>query len=345
MINVYSYIETSHSKLHEFVMAFFDRIEYEKGDFTEDFYVTEFWDNVVSHHPEILNSRFKFIHETIKDWTQTDKSKLIKGIRESNEIEKICAGRLKPLKDINIPETIRLTVKELFRSLYETVLRKAEHHGPHYGFLKDHYLAFQKHKNNKYDYCPACGIWPMKAAEEGRDQYDHYLPKENYPFSSVNFRNLVPICGQCNTVEVKSNKDILSFTGVAFYPFNETHKCIDIDVKITKNDPDEMANIEWAISYSNPDGKKKEIEAWQSIYKIVDRHKNHVKGHIDKWYGKYNEWITDKDTISQIPNDADRVASYLRFVKKGKLLQYQVLNELVKIDTRARAESKAYSRY
>jgi hypothetical protein len=346
MISTYSYIGTSHSKLHEFVMAFFNRIEFETGDFSTDFYVKEFYENVVSHHPGILNKRFKFIHQTIKDWDQKVKSAFIQKIRDSNEIENVCAGRLKPMRDNEIPKDIRQEAKDLFESLYETVLKKAEHYGPSYGYLKDHYITFQKHKDNKQEYCPSCATWQLMAAEEGRDQYDHYLPKENYPFSAVNFKNLVPICSRCNTFEVKSNQDILSFTGVAFYPFDENHKGIDIEIKIRKQDPNDIAKTEWIISYSCPDGKPKELSAWKAIYKIEDRHQKHVCGHVDQWYRHYHEHMDDKDSKLATPNEEQRRNSYLRPIKKRRYLEYITLTEIISsFDTKARAQSKAYSRY
>jgi len=346
VIKTYTYIETSHSKLHEFVMAFFDRIEFETGDFSTDFYVQEFYDNVVSHHPGILNKRFKFIHQSIKDWKQDVKSEFIQSIRDSNEIEEICNGRLKPMRDNEIPKKIRQKVKDLFDSLYETVLKKADNYGPKYGYLKDHYLTFQNHKNNKHEYCPSCQVWPLMAAEEGRDQYDHYLPKENYPFSAVNFKNLVPICGRCNTFEVKSNRDILGFTGVVYYPFDENHKGIEITVKIFKEDPSEIAKNEWAISYFCASGKTKELEAWKSIYKIEGRHKRHVSGHATQWYKHYHEHMTDGDSVRDLPDEKKRKEAYLRPIKKRRYLEYVALNELItSFDSRARLQSKAHSRY
>jgi hypothetical protein len=346
MIKAYTFIKTSHSKLHEFVMAFFDRIEFETAEFDEEFYVKDFWTNVVSHHPKILNERFKFIHDSIKSWNQKDKSRFIQAIRDSNKVKEICIGRVKPLKDADIPAVIRQEIKDLFHDLYETVLKKAKHYGLSYGYLKDHYLTFQGHKNNQYEYCPACDIWQLMAAEEGRDQYDHYLPKENYPFSAVNFKNLIPICGKCNTFEVKSNQDILSFTGVAFYPFDESHKGIEIKIKITKEDPSDIAKNHWTIAYSHADGKKKEIDAWKSIYKIEERYQKHVVGHVDTWYRHYYEHMLDKDSILENPDEKQRMDSYLRPIKKRRHLEYIALSELLlSFDTKARSQSKAYSRF
>lgn len=49
--------------------------------------------------------------------------------------------------------------------------------------------------------CPYCGITLPKT-------YDHYLPEENFPELSVHAVNLVPCCGECNSI--KSNKWIKS---------------------------------------------------------------------------------------------------------------------------------------
>jgi len=346
MIKTYAYIETSHSKLHEFVMAFFDRIEFETGDFNANFYIKEFWDNVVSHHPRILDKRFKEIYEYLRGLHQGPRSAFIEAIRASNNIEGICLGKTTPMKDKSIPKDIRDVTKKLFDSLYNTVLKSTMYFGATYGLLKNHYIAFQEYKNNKLEYCPSCGIWEMKGAIEGRDEYDHYLPKEDYPFSSVNFKNLIPICGECNTFEVKSNKDILKYTGVVFYPFDEKHKGIDIEVKRLKEDPNSISKTTWQIKCTNKDGKSKEIEAWKKIYEIDDRYTKHIIGHIDTWYSKYDSFMTDSDSIANTPDDTQRSKSYLISRKNGKQLEYVVLTELVKsFDARARTAAKTYSRY
>jgi hypothetical protein len=346
MIKTYKYINTPHSKLHEFVMAFFSRIEFETGVFDNSFYEKEFYDVLICHHVKILGKRFKDIYTITKTWKQAERTKLCKAIRESNDIKSICVGKIKPLKSSAIPASLKPLLHDLFICLYENVI-KGKYFIPKYGSLKEHYHACKRDTVNDFEYCPACGIVEMKTYDDKKkDQHDHYLPKDVYPFSSVNFENLVPICADCNSIEVKSNKDILSYSGVVFFPFDDKHKGIEIAVKIRKNDPDELSKIQWDITYSNKDGKNKEITAWKKIYNVEDRHQTHVTGNIDKWYKRYHKFINNADVISKTPDENVRKHNFLESIKERKELEYGALSVLIdSFDIAARDEAKKYSRY
>jgi hypothetical protein len=345
VINTYSYIATPHAKLHQFVIAFFNRIEFETGDYFTTFYEADFYTHLVSRHKSILEKAFKNIYAKTKTWRQSKRTNFCNGIRNSNDIKAICEGTIKPWKEDNIPAEIREVTKKLFIKLYNDVL-KGDFFKPVYGDRKSHFVAFKKHANNDYVYCPCCGIEEMRTyVDKITDQYDHYLPKDEYPFSSVNFENLVPTCTTCNSIEVKSSKDILSYTGKVFFPYDSAHRGIYIEHKIAKNNVD-ISEIEWTTSYTNKNGKNDEISAWKEIYNIVDRHKTHVKGRIEKWYGNYDEYMKDKDSISEIPDIKLRSKSYIRSLKNKKTLECLSITEIAdKFDLKVRIEAESYSRF
>ena len=346
MINTYTYKETPQSKLHEFVMAFFNRIEFETGEFSIEFFVEEFYNNLVKRHKSILGHAFQNIYNIVKNWEQIPRTEFCEAIRQSNEIKEICNGNVIPWKEEDIPLEIRELAKTLFVKLYEDVL-KGKFFQSIYGTRKEHYHTFKLHANNNFELCPSCGIWPMhNGLDDITDQYDHYLPKDIYPFSSVNFENLVPICSDCNSFQVKGNDDILSHTGKVFFPFDQAHKGIELDVNIKKNDVDNLFNIEWEVTYSNEDGNEAEIAAWKSIYKIESRHKTHIKGSIESWYRHYWNDFTDKNSIEEIPDERKRTKNYLRKLKCRKALEHNSLVALINtFDVKARTTSKVYSRY
>jgi len=157
--------------------------------------------------------------------------------------------------------------------------------------LKQHFDEFSN-ANHDITLCPICGIGELKKAEDDcRDQYDHYLPKALYPFSSVNFYNLVPCCRECNSLEVKGEKDIVEdFTGKLFFPYDETHKGIELQVNI-KQDAEEVKNIDWVFHFINSDDKVDEIVSWKGIYNIEGRYQGYVKARIKKWYNSYFEYL------------------------------------------------------
>lgn len=346
MIHTYTYKDTPQSKLHKFVMAFFNRIKDETVEFSNEFFIKEFYDNLVIHHRKILGKAFKDIYNITKEWEPNRRQDFFDAIKKSNDIKEICCGEVIPCKADDIPEELRELTKTLFVKLYEDVL-KGKFFQPIYGTRKEHYHTFKLLANNNLELCPACGIWPMhNGAEDITDQYDHYLPKDIYPFSSVNFENLVPICSDCNSFQVKGNDDILSHTGRVFFPFDQDHKGIELDVKIKKNDLDNLSNIEWEVIYSNEEGKEDEIAAWKLIYKIESRHKSHITGNIESWYRHYWNDFTDKDSIKEIPIERKRTISYLRKLKDRRILEHNSLRALINtFDVKARKNSKIYSRY
>jgi hypothetical protein len=347
MVKTYKYIETDHCKLHEFIIAFFERIENETGVFDDSFFHPDFLP-IVNRHPKILKSRCVNIFNLLKTWKPSDKAQFIQNIKDSNEIEQICLGIKKPLDETQLPSDISEDLKKLFICLYEDILKKCDEFIKKYGSLKDHFKRF-KEEPNDYIICPVCGIQPVKTIhDKERDQYDHYLPKDIYPLSSVNFRNLVPICTECNSLLVKGKKDVLKqTTGKLFYPYDSNHKGIQIDFKLIKDDS-KIENTDWAISYSNADNKSDEITSWKYIYNIEQRYTDFTKGRLRKWYNNY--WNTMNDGDLKDIALADRQKVYFKSLQKGEeqylnFIQFPALNALREqsLFVKAEQEAKLYS--
>lgn len=345
MINTYTFFDSPQNKLHQFIIAFFNTIEFETSDFSEALFEKEFYDNLVSRHTGILKKNLNEIYNIIKEWEQPQKSAFCEAIRCSNNIKSICNGTSIPWKENDIPIQVRELTKTFFLKLYDDVL-KGSIFKENYGDRKSHYHAFKKHASNDFEFCPACGIVEMKTYEDKKtDQYDHYLPKDIYPFSSVNFENLVPTCIDCNSIEIKSNKDILSYSGKVFYPFDENNNEIGIELKIKTNHVD-LSKIVWEIDYSCNNNRTDEIKAWKEIYNIVSRHKTHVSGRVLKWYELYDEYMCDKECVDEIPDLKIRAKSYIRSLNKRKKLEKKALTVLIDdFDLKAREESNKYSRF
>ncbi len=314
MLKSYTYLESDHSKLHEFILSFFNRIENETGDFDISFFDPEF-QAIVTRHRKILKECCENLYNTMNTWDQPKKSEFCRQIRESNNIEGICNGSPDPLKLNDIPEDIRSLTKDLFIKLYEQVLD-----GPaftsQYATLREHFDAFRE-LNNDITVCPICGITELKTRfDKSRDQYDHYLPKSIYPLSSVNFKNLVPICTECNSFNAKGDKDtIVVSTGKLFFLYDAEHEGINIAFEIESDDT-EIDNIEWSVQFSSPDPREDEIQSWRNIYEIDSRYLGLVKGRIQKWYKAYWEYMNDGD-LSHL-SEEDRKLTYQKYMEKDE---------------------------
>ncbi|PGS67596.1 hypothetical protein [Bacillus thuringiensis] len=295
MIRAYKYIETVHSKLHEYVIAFFIRIETDTGVFRNELFEPEFIP-IVNRHRTILKNRFRIIYEHVSSLSLDDRRSFCQKIIESNQIEKICRGEFKPEAFVDNPTGIDLILKELFLALYNRVLDGNAFRENANTTLRAHFNQFSD-TNADITLCPNCGIGELKKSQDKiRDQYDHYLPKTLYPFSSINFRNLVPCCRECNSLEVKGNKDIIALsTGKLFFPYDDSFEGLSLCVHV-KHDNPEIEKIDWEFIFNCSDNRSDEIESWKTIYSIEERYQGYIQARIKKWYKAYYEVMTDPKT-------------------------------------------------
>jgi hypothetical protein len=332
MIKSFRYINTVHSRLHEFVLAFFRVIETDSKGFCNDLFDPAFLD-IVNHHPRILKKRFKEIYEYVCVLPTPARIQFCQRIVESNQIERICRGEYRPEAFISKPMGIEKVLKELFVDLYDQVLDGTHFRSNIHSTLQEHFDQFSN-ANEDITLCPVCGIGELKKAQdEFRDQYDHYLPKALYPFSSVNFSNLVPYCMECNSLIGKGKKDTIAVsTGKLFYPYDATHKGIALKIEVEKDEP-EIDHIVWQLIFITSDNREQEIESWKRIYSIEMRYQGYIKARIRKWYKQYFQFITkgsreqvDIEYRKQCYNDmldSDELL-FLSFLKKPAL--YGLLN-------------------
>ncbi len=348
MIKSYQFVETEHHNVHNNIMAFFDRIEFEEGEYSTDFYENDFYENIVSHHPKILEAPLKSIFEEIKYWEQDNRSLFINAIRNSNDIDRICKREIVPTRIGEIEENLRNTVSELFTKLYVQVLN-GDNVKNTYGSLQEHFKEF-KTPNSVFK-CPTCGLMSSKSKEEKRDDYDHYLPKHLFPFSSVNFQNLIPICTDCNGTDVKGKNDILSINDnrKIFYPYDNTHTGIKITCEVTNDRVGvSESDLNYSFNYTTAEeNREEEIESWKTIFKINSRYQKRAKGKGNNWYKHFWEFMNDP-TFKDIPED-DKRSSYLRNELRNIDLEFIKLPVIEAIEktsfVKASIEAKLYSMF
>lgn len=304
--------------LHQHVLQFFDRIEFETGAFDLSFFDPDFRP-IVNRHRKVLKQKFKDIYAVLSRLPQGVRSDICNQIRNSNDIEAICQGTKTPIKIDDSANGIRKVIRTFFLDLYNQVLDGDPFKDAYHTTLREHFDGFSE-INKETTLCPICGIGELKKKEDAtRDQYDHFLPKALYPLSSVNFENLVPSCKECNSFDAKGEADTIAVsTGKLFYPFDNSHKGISVEFHIAADDI-EPEKVDWRIDFTNPDGKNDEIESWKAIYKIENRYSGHVKARIDKWYRFYWEYIHDSDL--QHLSEADRELCCLKALEKDESLE------------------------
>lgn len=113
--------------------------------------------------------------------------------------------------------------------------------------IDDHYARFRAPAApGNGNVCCVCGtdyLAPVQAGVNDKDQwrgpYDHILALSRYPLYGIDPRNLLPICGTCNS-RAKLAKDLLldprGNRRVAFSPWTEVVSLREIRVRIDDTD-------------------------------------------------------------------------------------------------------------
>ena len=118
-----------------------------------------------------------------------------------------------------------------------------------------------------------------------KEAYDHFLPKEQYPFISIHFFNLAPMCYKCNSL-YKSRKNPIDINKTGnykkvFYPFSNYEK-MDIKIEIQNIQLDKIQPSEIDIKNSLV-GYNDEVESWEEIFSIKSRHRSIYVGDSFNW--------------------------------------------------------------
>lgn len=210
------------------------------------------------------------IYNIFKTLTNDEKAKIKRSWKINNDIEKLCTKKLKPRYLTDLPEVVKNDIKPLFSWCYTYLLNQKEASGDKLDYYKKLISL------NEFESCPCCGMIDFELEDSKyREAYDHYLPKAVYPFSSVNFRNLVPICYKCNS-DRKVTKNPIENTRVAFYPFknHRNHKIVINFVIDKTKDLNKLTKEDIEINFI---GKKEEIETWDWLFDISERYTSKVK--------------------------------------------------------------------
>jgi hypothetical protein len=237
------------------------------------------------------------IFDLFKNLDPAQRQQISNWYDNNNDIEALCAGDpLKPpatYTDIRvISATLETVLKDFCKSLFTNVIElKAV--TSRIGEIDAHYSAFVK--ENDENRCPYCGYGAIKDVHyTRREAYDHFLPKATYPFNSVNFHNLTPMCHECNST-YKLEKDPIrrKAEGVrrkAFYSYSTVASGINVMVALTTKDVTDLKPDEIELQLEAP-GHEEEVETWKDVFGIEERYKAKLCGRNEgkAWVQKIGE--------------------------------------------------------
>jgi hypothetical protein len=146
-----------------------------------------------------------------------------------------------------------------------------------------HYDAFVR--ENVENKCPYCGYGDIKGQYNSkREAYDHFLPKHTYPFNSVNFKNLAPMCHECNSSYKLQKDPVQHLNGgrrrKAFYSYATIASGIAIDLTLATSDIDKLCPSDIILTVTAP-GRDEEVESWMEVFGIEERYKAKCCGKND----------------------------------------------------------------
>ena len=287
MLYTYKYTENHIiEKLQKYIEYFFESMFNEDSvTFSNDLIHIDFRSLV--KECDKLESLLKSVFEAYKQLDKESQSLISQGFKNNNLIDKLCFGEVEPIHYKDIPIPLRTYLEDLFIYLYKGVLNTTifiSHHCD----MKSHFNA-SRELNRKYKNCPFCGLYRLNSHFDiGRDDYDHYLPKTKYPFNSVNFKNLVPICHECNS-KYKKAKDPLfkdddgTKRRKAFYPFDNLMDSISFKLIVAEQGKIPIIDDKLIIHISSALGRSQELESWDDIFKIKKRYLAEIKDKIYEW--------------------------------------------------------------
>jgi hypothetical protein len=249
------------------------------------------------------DKRFKELVAEYQKLTHPQKKKVKLAFKNNNQIEKLCNKQLTPVKysefSSNIEGDFSDKLKDLDELLWNNYPQNAKIEAK-FGVIKNHFDDFTNLSFQKAIICPFCGLSGLKpSGGEYRDAYDHYLPKSRYPFTSLNFLNLVPICTDCNNTE-KGDDDTLflnAYRREVFYPFDKKIKTEDLNFEINPLEAYSpisksklLKKIDWDYSTTVNGTTDERIETWESVFRVQGRYKELMPAMESEWF----EWLKDR---------------------------------------------------
>jgi hypothetical protein len=268
---------------HAMLDVIFNASKFADQEFSSALLLPKYRNFVDGVNPTYVLNPLKEIYVICKSLNRKERKLLKTAVHSNNKIKALCNGNLEPVKYKQIRaigENLSDAIKSFCDALYNYCLDLA----PFFNTYERTDVYYKK-VVQKWKTCKCCGIGPVLTKfHSHRGALDHYLPKSIYPFTSLNFKNLIPICEYCNG-KYKLGKDTLSVTEnrgrqnetnmrvKAFYPFSAVKPDIEVTVKfvnfvgVTNLEP---TNIE--IDLQCP-GYDEQVQTWDRIFGIQENYK------------------------------------------------------------------------
>jgi ribosomal protein L25 (general stress protein Ctc) len=250
-------------------------------------------ENILSKDFKILYLKYEWLKKDIDSiyssctkLSVSNKTKIEKAFIANNQIEKLCDNEISLVRLSELPQIVEKKMKPFFEKLYKDLLDKKLSPISKMEYYKEIQIL------NKFINCPCCGIMPFEGVtSKNREDLDHFFPKAHFPFASINFNNLSPLCGKCNSDNKKDNNPILKKDGKSrgvYYPYQKEQTKIIIEIQLSNDFTNIIQDI--LVNNLNPKISDKQIkikltgiqqekvDTWSELYNIKNRYFDRSQG-------------------------------------------------------------------
>jgi hypothetical protein len=254
-----------------------------------------------------LNNKFEAVYNKYKAIkNKANRDKIIAAFTHNNQIENLCnnqAGSL-IIELTDLPKSIRKELDTLFLHLYNSAIN--------YHLFETHVTDTLKSSIDRFittngiEVCPFCGLEGFLNIEgQSRIALDHWLCKDLFPMSAVNFDNLFPIGSKCNERPAKGSKNILIDNPVAknriqaFYPYLAHNGITTSFIFINEPTIAGISDADWNFTLTPRNAAEQNIfDSWNSTLNISIRYLDyHRKNIFPMWEADYKRFIEDDHDI------------------------------------------------
>ena len=321
-------VSTTVAILHNIPKIFFKKLDSAVA-FNNDLFPA--WANTVFAATD-LHKKFKSVYDAYKALPdQLERDLVITAFNNGNEIERLCNNEvgLAMITINDLHASIREPIQNLFSYLYNTATK---------------YHVFEKHiKDNtvsksidafilkhKIEVCPICGLEGfLNLKGQARLALDHWLCQDIFPFSSVNFNNLIPIGGLCNERPAKGSNNVLLnedtlIREVAYYPYKHNSGITTRFRFVNEPTIDGIKDEDWSFTIQpNDNAQNAMFQSWNSTFNITSRYEDFVRKNVLKmWEADYKEYIDDNPALSHATDLASFRNNLLQWKSSFKKKKY-----------------------
>lgn len=313
----YSYIEHRIQGLQDFVSYLFLEVLFHAPEHPDEDLMAVVDETTKKLLDEVRKCKFyEQLNELYEEFKALDEDKICclrTAFSNNNQIERLCRKKVKPFRFKDLQNAYKgdgdwkaflVSLKSFCNDFY-TAHINLKAFQDRYGTMNDYYKALIRNES----VCHGCGIGNVLTEDNSpRDAFDHYLPKAIYPFVSLNFHNLVPVCPHCNSAYKREADTLFEKKGKnerqvkAFLPFKgeaDSLYQIEVDVELVTCYKKENTKVDDIVVTCRCSGYEEEVQTWQRIYKIEERYRAYC--HRDETICLVNDMI-DQNII--IPGNA-----------------------------------------